>query len=65
MSIVNHEPLVVALRYITHDPTPPHPHPNIMDITQPRPHPLLERYIICARPLTADAQNVVLVLAQQ
>jgi len=50
MSIMNHEPLVVALRCITHDPIPT---PLIItDITQPQPHSApLECYIICARPL--------------
>jgi len=57
MSITNREPLVVALRYITHDPTPP---PNIADITQPRPHtPPLEHYIICARPVSKHCHNLL------
>ena len=53
MSIVNHELLVVALRYITHDPTPTPPQYNGHNETSTP----LERYIICARPLTTWATH--------
>jgi len=49
---MNCEPLVVALRYITHDPTPTPPQYNGYNATSTPPPPL-ERYIICARPLSS------------
>jgi len=53
---MNHEPLVVALRYITHDPTPTPPQYNGYNATSsPRTTPPA-LYNLCTAPLLQKAR---------